>query len=218
MKIVVVLSGGLDSTALLYALKQHHEVRAVSFYYRQRHMRELDAAVAITNRAGVELDLVDISSVGVALWPSGSALLGGQDVPRGHYADESMKKTVVPNRNMIMLSIAAGIAIAHGFSAVAFGAHAGDHAIYADCRPQFHAALREAIRLADSTEVQLHAPFIELTKSQIVSIGVNAGAPLELTWSCYEGGDKHCGKCGTCVERKEAFERAGVKDPTEYAC
>jgi 7-cyano-7-deazaguanine synthase len=218
MKIVVVLSGGLDSTALLYALKRNHEVRAVTFYYRQRHDKEIDAAIAIAEKAGVDIDLVDIQSVGIALAPSGSALLGGQDVPHGHYADESMKKTVVPNRNMIFLSIAAGIAMAHKFDAVAYGAHAGDHAIYPDCRPMFFEAMRSAIESADESKIALLAPFIDFTKADIVEMGKHWRAPLELTWSCYEGGDKHCGQCGTCVERKEAFREAGGEDPTEYAC
>lgn len=215
---VVVLSGGLDSTVLLYAVRANkHDPIAVSFDYGQRHRKELDAARGITSNLGVEHIIIDLRSVGEALAGSGSALLGDSDVPHGHYEDESMKKTVVPNRNMIMLSIAAGIAMSRKGEFVCYGAHGGDHAIYPDCRPEFAASLAKAVALADWTVVGLAAPFENHTKAEIVGLGAQLGVPFEKTWSCYEGGAAHCGKCGTCVERREAFVLAGAVDPTEYA-
>jgi 7-cyano-7-deazaguanine synthase len=137
-------------------------------------------------------------------------------VPEGHYEEASMKATVVPNRNMLLIAVAASWAMSLKASSVAYGAHGGDHAIYPDCRPVFADALDKAIRLADWHEVSLERPFVGMDKTGIVRRGVELRVPLELTWSCYVGGDKHCGKCGTCVERKEAFIQAGVKDPTAY--
>jgi 7-cyano-7-deazaguanine synthase len=138
-------------------------------------------------------------------------------VPHGHYAAENMKQTVVPNRNMIMLAVAAGWAISEKADRVAYGAHAGDHTIYPDCRPEFAAALGKAIGLADWHHLDLHCPFIKLSKTDIVRLGAQLHVDFAQTWSCYEGGELHCRRCGTCVERKEAFERAGVIDPTKYA-
>ncbi len=127
-----------------------------------------------------------------------------------------MKATVVPNRNMILLALAAGWAISQKADAIAYAAHGGDHAIYPDCRPEFAEAMRHAIGLADWHRVELLRPFVTLTKADIVRRGAELGAPLGSTWSCYRGGARHCGRCGTCVERREAFALAGVPDPTDY--
>ncbi len=148
---------------------------------------------------------------------AGSSLTSADvQVPLGHYAEESMKATVVPNRNMIMLAIAAGWAISTKADGVAYAAHGGDHAIYPDCRPEFADAVDAALRLADWHEMRLLRPFVSLTKAQLVAKGIELGVPFADTWSCYQGGDQHCGECGTCIERREAFHLAGVPDPTSY--
>lgn len=150
---------------------------------------------------------------------SGSALTDNVDVPDGHYAEENMKVTVVPNRNAIMLSIGFGIAAAQQADAVAAAVHGGDHFIYPDCRPgftkSFEAMQKQA--LDGYANVSLYTPFVEISKGAIVTEGARLNVPFEETWSCYKGGEKHCGRCGTCVERREAFDLAGVEDPTEYA-
>lgn len=210
---LVLLSGGMDSTALLaHVLAEHGAVEAVGVNYGQRHARELDAAAAVATHYGVRFDVVDLTGVTGFL----ASALTDHDapLPEGHYADESMKATVVPGRNAIMLSVAAGIAASRGMDAVATAVHAGDHPIYPDCRPEFIAAIHDALLLA--TGVGVRAPFVHKTKTEIARIGHDLGAPLGLTWSCYAGGDAHCGRCGTCVERIEAYRDSGVPDPTTY--
>lgn len=215
MRTVLVYSGGLDSTVLLYEFRQQgHEVRCLSIDYGQRHRRELRAAESICRDLGVEHRIADLSSIRPLL--AGSALTGDAEVPAGHYKDESMKQTVVPNRNMIMLSVAIGWAVSSKCDAVAYAAHAGDHSIYPDCRPEFAEVMRRAAGLCDWHPVELLTPFVDRTKGDIVRIGADLGVPFERTWSCYEGGQLHCGQCGTCVERREAFELASVDDPTVY--
>lgn len=213
---VVVHSGGLDSTVLLaWARARGYDVLSLSVNYGQRHERELAHASAIADAIGVRHRLVDLHALRYAL--PGSALTDASvPVPHGHYEEESMKATVVPNRNMILLAVAIAVAVAEGAERVMYGAHAGDHAIYPDCRPDFYAAMQKAARLADWMPVELVAPFVQMTKAQIVETGHRLRVPFEMTWSCYEGGDVHCGKCGTCVERREAFALANVYDPTRY--
>ena len=217
MKSLVVHSGGMDSTVLLYQLLQAgDEVKALSINYGQRHSRELEAARALCAELGVEHRVADLSGLSDLL--AGSALTSSDiEVPEGHYAEDNMKATVVPNRNMILLSVAAGWAISSKYDRIAYAAHSGDHAIYPDCRNEFAEALDGAIRLADWHEVSLYRPFVDMTKADIVSLGAKLGVPFEKTWSCYKGQDLHCGRCGTCVERREAFYLAGVEDPTTYA-
>jgi len=224
-KVVVVLSGGMDSAVLLTFYKAlGYEVHTISFDYGQRHRRELESARAVAHFGkSASHTEVNLSSLGKVLGGS-SQTDSSIPVPHGHYTDETMKKTVVPNRNMVMLSIAAGHAMSIKAETLAYGAHGGDHAIYPDCRPAFAEALAKAIILADWTHVRLAAPFIDMTKAQICSIGSRLGTPFEETWSCYDPQPfsdfgrhvLHCGKCGTCVERKEAFALAHVKDPTAY--
>jgi len=217
MHTVAIFSGGLDSTVLLHKLlAEGDHVLALSVDYGQRHRRELDNAYRIAAKLKVEWHLADLSSIRPLLAGS-SQTSDDMPVPHGHYAAENMKQTVVPNRNMIMLSVAAGWAISRKADRVAYGAHAGDHTIYPDCRPEFTQALGHAIGLADWHQVELYCPFLGLNKGQIVQLGAKLGADFSQTWSCYEGGELHCGQCGTCVERREAFERAGVTDPTAYA-
>lgn len=213
MKTLVLLSGGLDSSTLLYAARG--TVKAISFDYGQRHSKELDSARAIVASVPwIEHVIVPLQGLGAIL--NRGVLTAGGEVPEGHYAAESMKQTVVPNRNMIMLAVAAGHAMANGFDRVSFAAHGGDHAIYPDCRPEFFRAVAGTVELADWSRVEIEAPFINSTKAEIVKLGDGLSVPWDKTWSCYKGGEIHCGKCGTCVERREAFSLAGVTDPTRY--
>ena len=213
---LVILSGGLDSTVLVYhLLNQGHNVVAMSVNYGQRHMKEIQFAAITCQKLGIRHEIADLSRI--------THLIGGSSqtsndvaVPHGHYAAENMKLTVVPNRNMIMLSVALGFAIKEKMDFIAYGAHGGDHAIYPDCRPEFADHIDALGKLADWHPVEFLRPFINMSKADIVKLGASLNVPWEDTWSCYEGGDTHCGKCGTCVERKEAFELAGVVDPTVY--
>jgi 7-cyano-7-deazaguanine synthase len=216
MKTILIYSGGLDSTALLYQLKaEGREVKTLSINYGQKHIKELTAAKYITSNLDVEHRIVDLSSL--------RPLLGGSSqtddavaVPDGHYAEEVMKKTIVSNRNMLMLAVAGAWAISSRYDTIAYAAHAGDHAIYPDCREEFVRPLNEAMQNADWHKVSIERPFINTTKAGIVKVGSKLNVPFAQTWSCYKGGDKHCGTCGTCYERREAFIEAGVKDPTPY--
>ena len=219
--VVTTLSGGLDSTTLAYELAaEGHDLVALSFDYGQRHAKEITHAARCAERLGAEHHVVDLRSVGALL--TGSALTDpGVEVPEGHYTDASMASTVVPNRNAIMLSVAVGVAVARGAEAVATAVHAGDHAVYPDCRPEFIEAIEHEARVANEGFIaggfQVRAPFLHLNKDAIVRRGAALGVPFEETWSCYVGDDLHCGRCGTCVERREAFELAGVADPTRYS-
>lgn len=213
---VVVLSGGLDSTVLLHkVVHEGDEAIALSLLYGQRHEVELKHARLAASALGVQHLVLDVRALAPALIGS-SLTSSGIPVPHGHYADESMKATVVPNRNMLLLAIAGSVAVSHKAGRIAYGAHAGDHAIYPDCRPAFIDAMRVAFLLCDWSAVELYAPFAELSKADIVAEGDRLRVPMGATWSCYQGGDVHCGKCGTCVERIEAFTLAGVEDLTRY--
>jgi 7-cyano-7-deazaguanine synthase len=220
MKVVSLLSGGLDSTTLLAKLvDEKHEVYPVNIDYGQRHVIERAAAIRIAERmTEAPLLLVNLDeALKPILFRSNSALVNPDiPVPDGHYTDESMAITVVPNRNMMLLSIATAYAVSIGAQEVAYAPHAGDHARYPDCRPSFVHAMESAIGLCDESPIRLYTPFLNLTKTDIVRYGTLIGAPLELTYSCYKGGANHCGRCGTCVERSLAFIEAGVKDPTFY--
>jgi len=224
MKSVVIFSGGMDSATALYRECEDRwtadgasGVLALSFDYGQRHRKELEFASALCKSIGIEHAVVDLRSL-ASLLP-GNALTGDVPVPHGHYAAPTMIKTVVPNRNAIMLSVAFAVAAANGATRVVTGVHAGDHAIYPDCRPEFVEtfALMESLSLSGVAMVELVTPFVRVTKTDIVREGHRLGVPWASTWSCYEGGELHCGQCGTCVERREAFRDAGVVDPTEYA-
>jgi len=216
MKVIAIYSGGLDSTVMLKKLlTDGHSVKALSINYGQRHSQELQHAVAVCSFLNIEHRVADLTALKPFL--AGSSQTSDDiAVPHGHYAAENMKLTVVPNRNMLMLAVAGAWAISTKSDAVAYGAHAGDHAIYPDCRETFVRPLAEALKNADWHPVEIIRPFINMTKSDIVKCGVEVGAPMELSYSCYEGESAHCGLCGTCVERKEAFKEAGVDDPTLY--
>ncbi|MEM7293762.1 MAG: 7-cyano-7-deazaguanine synthase QueC [Pseudomonadota bacterium] len=218
MKTLVVCSGGLDSVTLAYKIAVESQLDGLlSFDYGQRHQVELQFAARCASALGVPHQTVDIRAVGNLL--SGSALTDDIDVPEGHYAESNMRVTVVPNRNAIMLAIAFGAASAQGCAAVAVAVHGGDHFIYPDCRPGFIDSFQHMQNhaLEGVGEVQLLAPFVHLDKAEIARQGAELGVPFGDTWSCYQGNDLHCGRCGTCVERREAFYLAGVADPTEYA-
>lgn len=229
---VLILSGGMDSTVLLWHLcALGLRVHTMSFDYGQRHRHELKAAGAIADGKAASHTVVDLQSLTQAGVFAGSSQTSLEvAVPHGHYAAPTMKTTVVPNRNMVMLAIASAQAIALKADYVAYGAHGGDHYIYPDCRPDFVRALGEAVQLADWHKPSLLAPFIHFTKAEVAALGHQLGAPLKETWSCYDpqpdvfhspAGSRarliHCGKCGTCVERREAFAVAGIADLTEYA-
>lgn len=218
-KAVAVVSGGMDSVTLAYLLaSEGYNLHLLAFDYGQRHKRELEYARLCAEKLGADFDVVDIRGVGRLL--SGSALTDDVEVPHGHYAAENMAVTVVPNRNAIMLSIAYGVAVSEEAALVAAAMHTGDHYVYPDCRPEFteaFAAMQEkAVEGFGHEDLALYTPFIDSGKAAIVEAGAKLGVPYEQTWSCYEGGEIHCGLCGTCNERKEAFELAGVPDPTEY--
>jgi len=216
MRAVVLLSGGLDSSVLLYETRDSwREAIALSVFYGQRHYREVNAAEKIAGALRVPFRRVNLDDLRPLL--HGSALTDSSvPVPDGHYQEESMRATVVPARNLLLLSVAAAVAVAEGAEEVAYAAHAGDHAVYPDCRPSFIEAVGLVLRLCDYRPVLLRTPFRDWRKQDIVRRGADLGVPFDLTWSCYRGGELHCGTCGTCVERREAFELAGVPDPTRY--
>lgn len=216
MKIVVVLSGGLDSTVLLHHhIAKQDQVRAVTINYGQRHVYEVGYAAKTCRALKIEHQVAELGQLRELL-PGSSQTDSKVSVPHGKYDEEVMKKTVVPNRNMILLSIAIGVAVSHKCEAVSYAAHAGDHAIYPDCRPAFVEALEHASLLCDWQPVSIIRPFINFTKALIVARGQELGVDFASTYSCYEGGAKHCGRCGTCVERFLAFKESGVPDPTPY--
>jgi 7-cyano-7-deazaguanine synthase len=219
-KALVLLSGGMDSVTLAYFASKQYDVRlALSFNYGQRHKKELDFAREHAARLGAEHRIIDLSHLCDLL--KGSSLT--QDdiiVPDGHYAEETMKATVVPNRNAMMLSIAYAAGISGGYSALFTAVHAGDHFIYPDCRPEFISALDTALEIGNAgfnpQGLKIMAPFVNMTKAEIASTAHSLGVPLESTWSCYKGAALHCGTCGTCHERQEALWLAGVPDKTVY--
>ena len=217
MDTIVICSGGLDSVTLAHKTAAERRLAGLlSFDYGQRHVKEVESARACAARLGVPHRVVDLRGVGAAL--SGSALTDDVAVPDGHYAEETMKITIVPNRNAIMLAVAFGMAAAQEAGAVAAAVHGGDHFIYPDCRPGFVAAFRamQDHALDGVANVDLWTPYVHGSKADIVSDGARLGVPFAETWSCYKGGARHCGRCGTCVERREAFHLAGVPDPTDY--
>jgi len=213
MKSVVILSGGMDSVTVLYnAVNELGEVEAISFDYGQNHKKELEFAKYHCARLNIPHKIVKLD---FSCFES-SLLSGAEAIPEGHYEEENMKSTVVPFRNGIMLAYAVGYAENIGADFVLIGSHAGDHTIYPDCRKDFTAAMSKASALGTYNKIIILSPFIRSSKSDIVKRGTELNIPYAMTWSCYKGKDKHCGKCGTCIERKEAFEKAEKEDPTEY--
>ncbi|MDE6554069.1 MAG: 7-cyano-7-deazaguanine synthase QueC [Muribaculaceae bacterium] len=206
---VLVLSGGMDSTTLLHERKDQIAL-AVTFDYGSKHnAREIECARKNCSMLGIEHIVIPLEFMGKYF--KSSLLIGGEEIPEGHYADENMKSTVVPFRNGIMLSIAAGLAESRGLKKVMLANHGGDHAIYPDCRPGFVNAMSEAICQGTYDGITIDAPYTDISKSDIARIGKRIGVDYNLTYSCYKGGEKHCGKCGTCVERFEALRDAGIE-------
>jgi 7-cyano-7-deazaguanine synthase len=204
-KTVVLLSGGVDSVVLMHHLKNvGDDLLALSFYYGQRHSREIQAAMLTTKNLGVPWHQLQING-----WKDlipDNALTGESDI----------NTVVVPNRNAVFLSLAASVALGQGFDDVAFAAHAGDYDVFHDCRPRFVHSLERTIQEGTNSSVQIITPFITWSKDHIIRYGAGLGVPFEQTWSCYRGLEKHCSKCSTCVQRREAFKTAGINDPTEY--
>ena len=211
---VIIYSGGLDSTTLLYE-EQHRIALAVTFDYGSNHAsQEIACARRHCASLGIEHLVIDLAFM--KSYFDSSLLSGADAIPDGSYDDTNMKSTVVPFRNGIMLSIACGLAENRGLQRVLIANHGGDHAIYPDCRPDFIAAMDAAMKAGTYNGVKLAAPFTHLTKADIVRRGVALGIDYGQTYSCYRGGARHCGTCGTCTERREAFRQAGIPDPTIY--
>ena len=215
-RVAVLVSGGMDSVAALYdAVESHSVVAGLSFDYGSKHnQREIPFARLHCEKLGVTHQMIELGFINELF--ASDLLKSGGDVPEGHYEEENMKQTVVPFRNGIMLSVAAGYAESVGAEGLVIAAHSGDHTIYPDCREEFMRAMADAIRLGTYADIELVRPFIAMRKEDIVRRGHSLGVNFSLTWSCYKGQDIHCGVCGTCVERREAFQIAGLPDPTKY--
>ena len=216
MKALVILSGGLDSTTCLYwAKKRYDEVETVSFDYGSKHnKRELSYAKKTCKKLGVKNTVIKLDFIGKYF--KSDLLKTGGKIPDGYYTAKSMKSTVVPFRNGIMMSICAGFAESNNCDVIILGNHSGDHVIYPDCRPEFIDAISKAIKNGTEKKIKVVSPFCNKTKTDIVKAGTKLGVDYTLTYSCYKGKKKHCGLCGTCTERKEAFQQAKVKDITDY--
>lgn len=213
-KSLIILSGGMDSVTLLYDKKDEIAV-AVTFDYGSNHnKREEEFAKYHCEKLGIEHIIIPLTFIHDYF--KSSLLEGASAIPDGHYEDETMKSTVVPFRNGIMLSVACGIAESRELEKVLIANHFGDHAIYPDCRKGFIDAMSEAMKCGTYKGIIIDAPYTTITKTDIAKIGKSLGIDYSKTYSCYKGGEKHCGKCGTCVERKEALRDAGIEDPTEY--
>ena len=211
---ILILSGGMDSVTLLYDYQERIAL-AISFDYGSNHnAREIPFARMHCERLGIPHHVIPLDFM--STYFRSSLLSGADDIPEGHYADENMKSTVVPFRNGIMLAIATGMAETNDLSYVMMANHGGDHTIYPDCRPEFVEAFDAAAHAGTFNGVHLLSPYCHMTKSQIAARGHELGINYAETWSCYKGGDKHCGRCGTCIERKEALAEAGIPDPTDY--
>ncbi len=214
-KVVVIFSGGMDSyTVLNKAIKDGFDVYALTFDYGQRHIKEVQYAKRACEQLNIQHKIVDISAINSII--AGSSLTDDIDVPDGHYESDSMKQTVVPNRNMILLSLAIGYAVSLEATKVYYGAHSGDHAIYPDCRPEFVEKMQNVAAIANYEPVDIAVPYINNDKIEILADGIAMGLDYSKTWTCYNGREKACGTCGACQERLEAFDKNGLTDPLEY--
>jgi 7-cyano-7-deazaguanine synthase len=211
---LMVVSGGMDSTTMLYEFADCIAL-ALTFNYGSNHnAREIECARYNCNKLGIELIVVDMPFVGKLFE---SSLLSGADaIPEGNYDDENMRSTVVPFRNGIMLAVAAGLAESRHLKHLMMANHGGDHAIYPDCRPGFVDAMSKAIAQGTYDGITIDAPYTNITKTDIARRGAALGIDYAHTYSCYKGGEHHCGRCGTCTERRQAFAEAGIPDPTIY--
>jgi 7-cyano-7-deazaguanine synthase len=214
-KVVVIYSGGMDSFTLLNEVhKQGHQVYALSFNYGQRHKKEVEYAAKVCKQLDINHKIVDISAINSLI--GGSALTDDMEVPEGHYEAENMQQTVVPNRNMILLSLATGYAVSLDVKDVYYGAHGGDHAIYPDCRPEFVEKMNQVCGIANYQAVNICTPYLNITKIEILKKGLALGLNYADSWTCYNGRENPCGKCGACQERLEAFTLNKVEDPLIY--
>lgn len=214
-KVVVIYSGGMDSfTVLNRAIHDGKQVCALSFNYGQKHIKELDYAANVCAELNIDHKIIDISAINQLL--AGSSLTDDIDIPEGHYEEESMKSTVVPNRNMILLSMAVGYAVSVNAGQVYYGAHSGDHAIYPDCRPEFVMKMNDVCKIANYQPVEIYSPYLNDTKIDILTDGINMNLDYSKSWTCYNGRAKACGKCGACQERLEAFSENNIVDPLPY--
>jgi 7-cyano-7-deazaguanine synthase len=214
-KVVVVFSGGMDSYTVLHkAVREGFEVLPLTFNYGQKHNKEIEYAKHACIALGVIPKIVDITAINQLL--TGSSLTSDIEMPEGHYADDNMKSTVVPNRNMILLSLAVGYAVSSDANKVFYGAHAGDHEIYPDCRPEFVEKMNSVCAIANYEPVEIVTPYLALNKTDILREGLAMGLDYGRTWTCYNGREKACGKCGSCVERLEAFSENQMSDPLDY--
>ena len=215
-KVVVIYSGGMDSYTVLHkAIQQGLTPYALTFDYGQRHIKEIDVAKEVCQELGVNHKIIDISAINQLI--GGSSLTDSSiDVALGHYQEESMKSTVVPNRNMILLSLAIGYAVSIGAEQVYYGAHSGDHAIYPDCRPEFVEKMNDVAAIANYEKTEIFSPYLNSNKIGILKDGLAMGLDYSKTWTCYNGREHACGQCGSCVERLEAFEKNAITDPISY--
>ena len=209
--VLVVYSGGLDSYTLLNkALDKFERVEAITFDYGQKHSKEITFASKVCSENAIAHEVVNLDLEKIL---SGSALIGTSEIPEGNYDKEKMKQTVVPNRNMIMISVAASLAIKNKCEYLWYAAHSGDHEIYPDCRPEFISKLGEVLKICDYHEIIFEAPFKGMTKGEIIKEGLNMDLDYSKAWTCYEGKDNPCGKCSACLERQNAFKINNIEDP-----
>ncbi|MDI5933360.1 7-cyano-7-deazaguanine synthase QueC [Halomonas kalidii] len=213
---VVIYSGGMDSFTVLHrALREGLDVHALSFDYGQRHARELEVAARVCRRLGVPHQVVDIRAIHGLI--DDSALTDpSREMPEGDYGQDNLSATVVPNRNMILLSLAIAKAVNIGAGRVDYGAHGGDHVLYPDCRPEFVEAMNAVAGIANFAPVEIHAPYLRASKAEILADGLAMGLDYADTWTCYRGEELACGRCGSCRERLAAFAAHGAKDPLGY--
>ena len=213
-KITLIYSGGSDSYTLLnYALSKNFNVDCLTFTYGQKHNKEIDFASSVCKELNVKHSIIDIGDNSEIVFGNSSLTSLETKVPYGSYKEETMQSTIVPNRNMIFLSYAIAYSISNNTEEVWYGAHAGDHFIYPDCRPEFLNAMNVAAGLCDSSKIKIEAPFISYTKGEIIKIGLDLNLDYSKAWTCYEGKQNPCGKCGSCVERAEAFSDNNAMDP-----
>ncbi|MCS7119693.1 MAG: 7-cyano-7-deazaguanine synthase QueC [Nitrososphaerota archaeon] len=212
-KCVVILSGGIDSSTVAYwAKREGYEVHAITFNYGQRAAREIESARKIAKKLNAPIKVVNVSSLKEIF--AGVTSLCDKSIPVSAGFDHSL---IVPFRNAIFLSIAVAYALSVGATHIFYGAQASDRPFYPDCREEFYKSFEQAAKLGTEREIYIEAPFRNILKSEIIKIGNELGVPFSLTWSCYLEGEKHCGRCESCINRRRAFEEAGVPDPTVYA-
>ena len=216
-RVILIASGGLDSTTLMHRLlHEKKEIFALTFDYGQKHLKEIEFARKNCEKFSISHKLISLKELTQAGLFGNSSLTSDREIPEGHYEDENMMSTVVPNRNMIMLSMALAYAISIGAGEIYYGAHAGDHEIYPDCRPSFVEAMQQVARLCHYWPIEIQTPYLHVAKSDIVREGLELNVDYSMTWTCYKGGKYACGKCGSCIERLEAFKAIGIEDLLQY--